>query len=59
MPSRSAAGKRSAGGAPMFGEPWCQKTDIRPSALSTPVSYTCSARASLSWKSVSVTTRPF
>ena len=30
MPSRSAAEKRGSGEAPMFGEPWCQKTVSRP-----------------------------
>ena len=54
----SAAGTSGLGGAPMFGEPWCQKTASRPSASSAPVSYTCSVRPSPSFRSVSVTTRP-
>jgi hypothetical protein len=41
----------------MFGVPWCQKTASRPSASSGRVSYTCSVRPSLSFRSVSVTTR--
>src|SRR5215211_3779446 len=55
MPSRSAAGKSGSGGAPMLGEPWCQKTASRPSAPSLAVSYACRTRPSLSSRSISLT----